>query len=327
MKHGHWMWLAAIVGAFLNAPDATGQTAAWPDKAVRIVVAYPPGPGPSDTISRIVGERLQSKLGQPVLTDNKPGAGGNISTEFVVRAAPDGHTLLMGYAGPVSINPSLYKSLAFDPARDLAPISFVGDEMFALVVHPSVNASNIAELIARMKERPDRFSYASGGIGAGTHVAAELFLKAAGVRILHVPYKGGVAALNDVLAGNVPMTMANVTSAANFENAGKLKVLAVTGSSRSDKLPNVPTLEEAGLAGVRATMWYGFLLSAKTPPHIAERVYAEIESVLSEPEVQKKLGELGLHRKSMTRQAFASYLQAERQNWAAVIGSAGITAE
>jgi len=307
------------------AVGAPAQTAQWPDRVVKIVVPYTPGPGPTDSVARVVAESLQRKLGQPFIVENRPGASGNISSVYVIAAPADGATILVGAAGPIAVNPSLFRSLPFDPERDLTPLAFIGEEMFALVVHPSVGARSLTDLLARIKEKPGRFSFSSGGNGAGTHLAGERFRTAAGVDILHVPYKGGIPALNDVLAGVVPMTFTFVQNAASMAKAGKVNVIAVTGSQRSPLLPDVPTLSEAGLKGADFTSWYGFMVSAKTPQPLAEKMRQALYSALREPEIRRKLEEQGLRPKEMDAAEFKSFLHKETQRMSAIVRAANIT--
>ncbi|NDZ13309.1 tripartite tricarboxylate transporter substrate binding protein [Variovorax sp. WS11] len=288
---------------------------------------YTPGPGPTDSVARMVAENLQRRLGQPFIVENRPGASGNISTEYVIAAPADGATVLVGAAGPIAVNPSLFKSLPFDAEKDLAPLAYIGEEMFALVVHPSVNARSLQELLARIKEKPGTFSFSSGGNGAGTHLAGERFRMAAGVDLLHVPYKGGIPALNDVVAGVVPMTFTFVQNAANMAKAGKLNVIAVTGAQRSPLLPDVPTLAEAGLKGAEFTSWYGFIVSGKTPAALAEKMRQAFYAALREPEIRRKVEEQGLRPKEMDAAEFKSFVHKETRRMSEIVRTANITIE
>ncbi|WP_077002871.1 tripartite tricarboxylate transporter substrate binding protein [Variovorax sp. KK3] len=316
---------AAILG--LSAATAPAQNANWPSRAVKVVVPYTPGPGPTDSVARMVAEKLQRKLGQPFVVENRPGASGNISTEFVIAAPADGTTVLVGAAGPIAVNPSLYKTLPFNAERDLAPLAFIGEEMYALVVHPSVEARSLKDLLAKMKDKPGSFSYGSGGNGAGTHLAGERFRMAAGVDMLHVPYKGGIPALNDLIAGVVPMTFTFVQNAASMAAAGKLRVIAVTGARRSPILPDVPTLAEAGLPGAEFTSWYGFMVSAKTPPALAQKMQGAFYEAMRDPAIRQKIDELGLQHREMSADEFRAFVRRETQRMSEIVQRAHITLE
>ncbi len=314
----------AIISLFSSQVNAQG---AWPERAVKIVVPYPAGPGPADTIARIVGEQLYRQLSQPFIVDNRAGASGNISTDFVVKSPADGYTLLLGAIGPIVINPAIFKGLNFDPLKDLRPVSYVGAEGYVLVANPSVGAASVKELVAMIKERPNRFSFASSGVGSGTHVAAELFQHAAGVKLLHVPYKGGTPGLNDVVSGQVSLTFTTVPMAANFMRTGKLQALAITGSKRAAILPDTPTMAEAGYPEAVFNGWYGFFVPARTPKKIVERIHAQIDLALSEPEVRKKIEDLSIQIQGKTDHEFSDFVRFETERLGRTIRAANISVD
>lgn len=316
--------LAAALAASLPFAAVQAQTA-WPDKTVKIVVPYPAGPGTSDRMARVLGEKLSKQLGQPFIVDNRPGASGNLGSDFVAKAVADGSTLLLSAIGPIAINPSLFKKLPFDVTKDLQPVAFVAEEPFALVTSKASGATTVKELIAKAKARPDRFSFGSSGVGSGTHVAGELFQRAAGVEILHVPYKGGTATINDVVSGLVTMTFTSLPLAASFHEAGKLNVLAVTGARRSALLPDVPTVAEAGVPGAQFASWYGVFAPARTPKPIVERINAQFQAALRDPEVTKNAEDIGLRLRPMTVAEFSDFVKAETARMQEVVRSANIT--
>lgn len=320
--------LASCLTALGLATSALAQAPApeWPSRPVRIIAQYAAGGG-SDVIARIVAEHLSRRTGQPFIVENRPGGGGNISTEMVVRAPADGHTLLIAASGPIAVNRHLYKKLAFDPTTDLTPIAFAASEMFALVAHPSAGFSSVQDFIAKAKAQPSKYSFASGGVGAGTHLTAELFRRAADIELVHVPYKGGVPALNDVVAGVVPVTFANVTSASNFQKAGKLDVLAVSGPQRSPSLPQVPTMREAGLRNADSIAWYGFMAPAGVPQALAERMNAAFNEALRDPAIVRKLAELGMQQRVMSRNEFLALIKGDTDHWGSLIRTLNISAE
>lgn len=317
--------------AFLLAACAIGAHAApapaWPPATVKIVVPYPPGPGPTDSAARMVAENLQRRLGRAFIVENRPGGSGNISTEYVLGQPADGATVLVGAAGPISVNPSLYKDMHFDTVHDLAPLAFIGEEMYALVVNPSVKATNLPELLQKIRASPGRFSFSSGGNGAGTHLAGELFARTAGVDILHVPYKGGIPAINDVVAGVVPMTFTFVHTAAQLAQAGKVNIIAVTGPERSATLPRTPTLKELGMPGATFTSWYCFMASAKTPPAVQAQLAKELDTAMADPSIKARIEQVGLEPRQMGRAQLAAFIEAQTKRYADIVRSANIRVE
>jgi tripartite-type tricarboxylate transporter receptor subunit TctC len=314
----------AAFAAVAMAPCATAQD--YPSRPVRIVVPFAAAGG-SDTVARTVAQKLGEALGQPVVVENKPGAGGNIGTDQVAKAAPDGYTILMGVVGPVAVNPSLFGNLPYDPLRDFAPITQAVSVTNMLVVHPSVPANTVGELIEWGKRNPAKLSSGTGGTGTAGHMASELFKSMSKLDMAVVPYKGAAPAVNDVLGGQVNMSFEALLSTLPHVKAGKLKAIAVTTSMRSSLLPNVPTVAEAGLPGYEANNWYGFLAPAGTPKPIVDRLNREIVKILGMPDVKEKLAGLGAEVVGNSPQQFAAAIKADVEKWKRVVTETGAKAE
>jgi tripartite-type tricarboxylate transporter receptor subunit TctC len=287
--------------------------AAYPSRPLRFVVGFTPG-GASDTVARVVGLKLGERLNQPIVIDNRGGAGGNIATEIVARSAPDGHTLLLGTPGPLTITPNLGRKMAFDPERDLHPVSLLASTMAVLLVHPQVAAS-LQDLIAVAKARPGQLNYASSGQGTSNHLAAELFNTMAGVRIVHVPYKGAGQNLPALISGEVQLTFGPIVPALPLVRSGKLRALGVTGAQRSAAAPDIPTIAESGVPGYRVDSWYGALLPAGSPNPIVERLNREIVAVVALPDIGERLTREGADPATSTPDGFAAHIRAERAKW------------
>ena len=308
------------------APLAHGQAASYPAKPIRLVVPFPPG-GATDILARAIGQRFSEVLGQPVIVDNRPGAGGNIGSELVAKAAPDGYTLLMGTVGTHAINPSLYAKMPYDHVKDFAPVILVAGVPNVLVVHPSVPARTVGEFITYAKANPGKLNFASSGSGTSIHLAGELFKVMAGVQMTHVPYKGSSPAIQDLLGGQVQLMFDNLPSALPQIKAGKLRALAVTTANRTPALPDVPTVAEAGLPGFEASSWFGVLAPAGTPPAIIARLNAEGVKWLATPEAKEKMQNLGANAAGGTPDDFAAHIRAETVKWARVVKESGAKAE
>jgi tripartite-type tricarboxylate transporter receptor subunit TctC len=306
-------------------PARAAQSPDYPTRPVRLLVPFAPGGG-ADTLARIVTPKLSESMGQQWVVDNRGGAGGNIAAETVARAAPDGYTVFMGFSTVLTVNPSLYK-LDFNMERDLQPVTLLASAQYILVIHPSVQANSVKELIALMKARPNTLAYASAGVGSPLHLAGELFQRQAGVRMIHVPYKGGGPAAAAVLAGEAQLIFGSVASSMPHVKAGKLKALATTGRERSKVAPDVPTMREAGVPGVEVTSWYAFMVPARTPRNIVNRIHDDAVRALGAPDVQQAMARQGLDPESSTPEALAARIRAETKTWAEVIKAAGIKAE
>lgn len=318
-------WGAGLLIAWLGLGAAMAQTEAWPPRTVRLVSPYPPG-GTADVVARQLANKLGARLGAAFVVENKPGAGGNIASEYVARAPADGSVLLIGVTGPIAINPSLYRKMAVQPAQDLKALNFIAAEPFLLVVNPSLKVNDVVGLVALAKAQPGKLSFASGGSGSATHLAAELFRTASHTQLVHVPYKGGVPALTDVLSGVVPFMFTSLAAVQHMQS-GKLVGLAVTGATRSSLVPNVPTLREAGVSGADSTIWYGLFAAATLPTPMLRRIHAEVQIALQDPEVQKTLRDLGMTTSDWSAETFQQFVREETTRWTAVVRATGATAD
>lgn len=307
------------------AAAAMAQAAeGYPSRPIRFVVGFLPG-GPSDTIARVVGGKLAEALGQPVVVDNRAGAGGNLSAEIVAHAQPDGHTLLLGTGGPLVILPILGRKANFDPDRDFAAVSRLGNSMSIIAAHPTFPAKNIQELIALAKAKPGEINYASSGVATANHLAAELLSSMAGIKMTHVPYKGSGAALPALIGGQVKLGFGPLLPAIPHVKAGRLKAIGVTGAKRSPAAPDIPTVAEQGLPGYEVNSWYGVFVPAKTPKSAIARLHKELTAVLKAPDVTERLSRDGVDAEASTPAELDALVRAERKLWSKVIREANIT--
>jgi len=307
-------------------PHAAAAADAYPARPIRFVVAFPPGGG-TDIIARSIAQKLAERLAQQVVVDNRPGAGGNIGTDIVAKSAPDGYTMLMGSAGPLAINASLFASMPFDPVRDLAPVTLAASTPNVLVVHPSLRAATVKELIALARTRPGEINFASSGHGTPAHLAGELFNSMAGVKLVHVPYKGAAPAPLNGTGGQVQLMFSTMPPALPHVKDGKLRALAVTSLKRSRATPDLPTVDEAALPGFEANTWHGVVLPAGTPPAIIARLNREIVAILHLHEVVERLSSQGAEPVGSTPEEFAAYIRSETVKWAKVVRESGAKAE
>jgi tripartite-type tricarboxylate transporter receptor subunit TctC len=294
----------------------------YPNKPIRFVVPFPPG-GPADILSRIIGQSLAETWSQQVVIDNRAGAGGNIGAEIVAKAPPDGYTLLMGFVGTHAINASLYRDMPFDPVKDFEPVGLVAMVTIILVVHPSVPVKSVKELIALARARPGELTFGSPGNGTPQHLAGELFNTMAGVKTGHIPYKGAVPALNDLLGGRLSMIFSSMPPALPHVNAGKLRALGVTSAARSPAAPDVPTIAQSGLPGYEVINWYGVLVPAKTAKDIVGKLNTEIVRIMNLPAVKERLAAQGAESYTSTPGEFADYIRKESEKWAKVVKFSG----
>jgi tripartite-type tricarboxylate transporter receptor subunit TctC len=308
------------------APHGVAAVDAYPAKPVRFVVAFPPGGG-TDIIARSIAQKLSERLAQQVVVDNRPGAGGNIGTDIVAKSAPDGYTILMGSAGPLAINASLFAKMPFDPIRDLAPVTLAASTPNVLIVHPSVPARTLKELIALARARPGEINFASSGHGTPAHLAGELFNSMAGVKLIHVPYKGAAPALADLLGGQVQIMFSTMPPALPHVKDGKLRALAVTSLKRSPATPELPTVDEAALTGFEANTWHGVVVPTGTPAAIIARLNRDIVAILHLPDVVARLSAQGAEPVGNTPEEFAAYIKSETVKWAKVVRDSGAKAE
>jgi len=310
------------VAALALAGQALGE---FPNRPVTMVVGFAPGGG-TDTVARILAKTVSEGLGQQVVVDNKAGAGGNIATDYVAKAAPDGHTILLGNVGSLTVAPHLLASLPYDPLRDFAPITMAVVFANVIVVHPSVAANSLAEFVRLAKEKPGQITYGSSGIGGAGHLAGELLRIMAGIDLVHVPYKGGGPAMQGLLGGQISAYFATPVAAGPHMKAGKARALATTGTTRSHFLPEVPTVAESGYPGYEATNWYAYVAPAKTPRDVVERLNRDIVKALGAPEVKDLLAKQGLEPQPSTPEELARTIAREYATWGRVVKEAKITA-
>ncbi len=323
MDHRAALRLAATLAVLAPHPAAAD---AYPAKPIRLVVAFPPGGG-TDIIARSIAHKLAERFAQQVVVDNRPGAGGNIGTDIVAKSAPDGYTILMGSAGPLAINASLFAKMPFDPIKNLAPVTLAASTPNVLVVHPSLPARTVKELIALARAKPGEINFASSGHGTPAHLAGELFNSMAGVKLVHIPYKGAAPALADLLGGQVQIMFSTMPPALPHVKDGKLRALAVTSRKRSPATPELPTMDEAALPGFEAITWHGVVVPAGTPAAIIARLNREIVAILHLPEVVERLSGQGAEALGSTPEEFAAYIKSESAKWAKVVRESGAKAE
>ena len=314
-----WNALIALLGL---AASLSGFAQTYPDRPIKIYHGFAAGGG-ADLLLRTLLPQLSENLGQQVVVEYRPGAGGNIAMEAVARAAPDGYTLLMGTPG-LAINPSLYANLPFDPLKDFAPVSLIGTVQNVLIVNPAFAAKDVRELIELAKANPGKLNFASSGTGTSLHLAGELFKVSTGVDIVHIPYKGGAQAMTDVISGQAEMMWNVLPSALPQIKAGTVRALAVTGKVRSDSLPDVPTMREAGVPDYTAITWNGILAPANTPKAIIAKLNDAIVKALRTPEMKGKYAAIGQDLAWSTPEEFAAFIAEERARWSKTIGTAGI---
>ena len=318
------MKLSTLALALLAVTAGTASAQSYPNRAIRMLVPSTPG-GSVDTLARTVAPKLAEKWGQQVVVDNRAGAGGAIAGELLAKAPPDGYTLMMGTIAATATNVSLQK-VNYDPLRDFAPVTLVATQNLMLVVHPSVPAKSVKDIIALAKAKPGQLSFASAGNGTGGHLSGELFKLLAGIDLLHIPYKGVAPALVDVVAGQVSMTFASLLSGTPHYKSGRLRAYAVTGAKRSAALPELPTMQEAGVKGYESSAWYGVLAPAGTPADIVNKLNAEIVGILKQPETNERLSQEGAEPVGNTPAQFGAHIKSEIEKWRKVIRAAGIKA-
>jgi tripartite-type tricarboxylate transporter receptor subunit TctC len=314
----------ALIGSIVAQP-LTVNAQDYPTKPIRWIVPFPPG-GAMDVIARTLGQKMSESLGQQLVVDNRPGAGGLIGSDLVAKAAPDGYTVLIVSVGQ-AVNPSLYPKMPFDPIKDFEPVSLVAIVPNVLVVNPSVKANSVMDLIALAKAQPSKLTYASAGNGTSIHLAGELFAEMAKVDILHVPYKGSGPAVTDLIGGQVDLMFDSVTSAKPHIQAGKLRALGVTTAKRSSALPDVPTISESGLKGYEMSPWFAVFVPAKTPKPVVERLHSEITKAMKIPDVQTRFAAIGAEPLGSTPGELSAYLKAETERWTKIIRERGIKAD
>ncbi|ABM43659.1 Uncharacterized protein UPF0065 [Acidovorax sp. JS42] len=318
--------LASLAVAAAGALPMGALAQNFPTKPITIIVPFSAG-GTTDILARIVGQGLTTELGQSVVVDNKPGAGGNIGGSLAAKAAADGYTLFMGTVGTHAINQSLYKKMPFDPVKDFAPLSRVAAVPNLLVAHPSQPFKTVKEMIAYAKANPGKITFGSPGSGASPHVSGELFKSMTGTDLLHIPYKGSAPAMTDLLGGQTSVMFDNMPSAIQHVRSGKLRPIAVTTAKRSPELPDVPTIAEAGVPGYEATSWFGMFAPAGTPKPVLDKLHAALIKVLNQADVKKKIAEQGGDVVAETPAQFAAFIKAESVKWGKVVKESGATAD
>jgi len=313
---------AVVISAGTALAAAPGD---YPLRPVRLLVPFAPGGG-ADALARILTPKLTEAMGQQWVVDNRGGAGGNIAAETVARAAPDGYTVFMGFSTVLTVNPSLYK-LAFNMEKDFQPVTLLATAQYILVVHPSVPANSVKDLIAVLKQKPKSLNFASAGVGSPLHLAAELFQRRAGVQMVHIPYKGGGPAAAAILGGEAHVLFGSVASSLPHVKSGRLKALATTGVKRSKVAPDLPTMEEAGFPGFDVTTWYSLMVPAGTPAAVVKRIHDEAVKALQRPDVQQIMAGQGLDPETSSPQELAARIKSEGKTWAELIRAVGIKAE
>lgn len=316
--------LSILAAALLMGAHASAQedAAKYPSRPVHIIVCVPPGGG-VDTVTRYLAQNLEKKLGQPVVVENKAGAAGNIGAEYVFNSAPDGYTLLASQPAPVTVNPMLYKQMAFDPTK-FEPVAIMTEIPNVLLVRPDFPAKNIQEFMAYVKANPGKVNYASQGIGTTSHLSAAQFATLTGAKLVHVPYKGTAPALNDLISSHVDMIFMEFASAKKFADSGKARILAVATAKRLPEIPNIPTLQEAGVKGFESGTWNAISAPPKTPVPIVEKLNKAIEEVLSSQEAKEHFAKIGLHAAHTTPAQAKAFIDSETKTWGKVIKQAGI---
>ena len=314
----------AVIAMALTCSMAPAQT--YPTRPIRYVVPFAPG-GTTDILGRIVAQRLQEAWGQPVLVENRPGAGGAVGAEMTAKSPPDGYTIMGGTISTHAINPSVYAKLSYDPIKDFAPVTLLATQPNMLVVHPSLPATNVAELVKLLKANPGKYSYSTSGNGTSAHLSGELFKSMTGTSIQHVPYKGSPQAIADAVSGQVSMSFDNISTAYPQAKAGKLRAIAVTTAQRSGLAPEVPTFAESGLPGYELGSWHGVFAPAGTPKDIIAKLNAEIVRGIQSAETRQRLLALGVDAAGTSVESFAAFVRAEVPKWAKVVKESGAKAE
>jgi len=314
--------LLLLAATVLAVPYALAADAPWPARPIHLVVPYPPG-GPLDTVARLTAQKVSADLGQPIVVDNKAGAGGNIGADLVAKAAPDGYTVLLGAVATHAINPTLYASIPYDAQRDFEPVTQLASTPNVLIVNPSLPVKDVREFIAYAKAHPGALNFGSGSTGSAGHLAGELFKRMAGVEMTHVPYKGAAPAMQDLIAGQVQVMFDNLASALTQIRAGKVRALAVTTAKRTPLAPDLPTIAESGLAGFDINTWFGLFVPARTPRAIVQRLHDEFVKALEQPDVREKMLALGAEPVGSTPEQFAAYVKSEAAKYAAVVKASG----
>ena len=320
--------LLPVMLAMLTLPGGFDRAAAqtYPNRAITLVIPFAPG-GSTSIVGRVIADKMSETLGEKIIIDNRPGAGGTVGTKAVAKSEPDGYTLLLGYTGTLAIGPSLYKNAGYDPRKDFAPVGLIGNAPNSLVVHPSFPAKTVAELIAYAKANPGKVNFGSAGAGTVSHITGEYFARAAGITLVHIPYKGTGPALTDLLGGHIPMAFAPIPASHPNVSAGLLRALAVTSTNRSSLLPDVPTIAESVLPDFDASLYYGLAAPAGTPRPIIDRLNKELRAALASDEVKKQLTLDGTEITPGTPEDYAAFIDKDEAKWAKLVKGSGVEQE
>jgi tripartite-type tricarboxylate transporter receptor subunit TctC len=326
VKAGVTALAAALLAVLWGVPAVHAQDGAYPQRAVKIIVPFPPGQA-TDIIGRVVAQKFSEKWGQPVVVDNRPGAGGITGVDAAVKSAPDGYTLLVAGSGPLSVSPAINANLPYAPLRDLRPLGLVASMPMVLVSAPEFPAKSLGDLLAMLKAKPGDIAYASSGTGSTGQLAAELMLSLTQTTMIHVPYKGSGPALSDVMAGRVPVTVESQAATLSMINSGKLRAIAVTSAKRSSKFPAVPTFNESGLPNFDVSAWIGVLGQAALPPAILKKIAADLAQIMEGKDVQQRINDLGLEAAPLGAEQFAAHIRQEIDKYTAIAKGANIKVE
>jgi tripartite-type tricarboxylate transporter receptor subunit TctC len=324
-RRNAWLCVAALVLGLCCGFDRV-QAQSFPSRTITLVIPFPPG-GSTSIVGRVIADKMSQLLGQGIVVDNRAGAGGTVGTKAVAKSDPDGYTLLLGYTGTLAIGPSLYKNAGYDPRRDFAPIGRIGIAPTSLVVHPSFPVKTVAGLIAYAKANPGKVNFGSAGVGTVSHITGEYFARSAGLALVHIPYKGTGPALTDLLGGHIPMAFAPIPATHANVSAGLLHALAVTSTTRSNLLPDVPTMAEAGLPEFDASLYYGLVAPAGTPRSVIDRLNRELRAALASDEVKKQLGLDGTEITPGTPEDYADFIDKDERKWSELVKASGVEPE
>jgi len=319
------IWLcAAMFGMAIGLADARAQT--FPSRTITLVIPFAPG-GSNSIVGRVIADMMSQLLGESIVVDNRPGAGGTVGTRAVARSEPDGYTILLSFTGTLAIAPSLYRNAGYDPRKDFAPIGLIGHAPNSLVVHPSFPARTIAELVAYARANPGKVNFGSAGAGTVSHITGEYFAHSAGIKLVHIPYKGTGPALTDLLGGHIPMAFAPIPASHANVSAGMLRALAVTSTTRSSLLPDVPTISESGLPGFDASLYYGLVAPAGTPRPVIDKLNGALQAALASNEVKKQLGLDGTEITPGTPEDYAACIDKDEKKWSGLVRESGVEQE
>jgi tripartite-type tricarboxylate transporter receptor subunit TctC len=316
--------VAAVLSAWSDLSRVEAQT--YPNHVITIVIPFAPG-GSTSIVGRVIADRMGQLLGQNIILDHRPGAGGTVGTKYVSKSDPDGYTLLLGYTGTLAIGPSLYKEVGYDPTRDFAPIGMIGNAPSVVAVHPSFPVKSIPELIAYAKANPGKVNFGSAGVGSVNHITGEYFARSAGITLVHIPYKGTGPALTDLLGGHIPMALAPIPPVHANVEAGALRALAVTGKNRSSLMPDVPTIAEMGLSGFEASLYYGLVAPPGTPRPIIDKLNTALRDALASDEVKQQLGADGTEITPSSPEEYAAFIGKDEKKWSELVKASGVEQE